>query len=142
MKSVDSNRNPEIKIQFCDFSVCASDGNQMDAELFGLEGGELATTRVKGDTTWILFDDRRFWGGESSLARLQYSNLNLQTHLLQVATHQFGHVIGLEHSNNTNSIMNPFYTEWLTEVSPSEDDIRKISSRRPKSSAVNFITFN
>ena len=33
---------------------------KMDAELFGLEGGELATTRVKGDTTWILFDDRRY----------------------------------------------------------------------------------
>ena len=33
---------------------------KMDAELFGLEGGELATTRVKGDTAWILFDDRRY----------------------------------------------------------------------------------
>lgn len=50
------------------------------------------------------------------------------TNLLWVATHEFGHALGLEHSNVRNAIMYPYYTGYVANMRLHSDDINGIRS--------------
>ena len=46
--------------------------------------------------------------------------------MLQVAIHEVGHVLGIMHSENVNSVMHPFYKEGKCSDGLHADDIAAI----------------
>lgn len=58
------------------------------------------------------------------IIRLRY--LVLGTNLFQVAVHEFGHALGLEHSRVRSAIMFPFYRGYIPDFEFDHDDIEGI----------------
>lgn len=50
------------------------------------------------------------------------------TNLLWVTTHEFGHALGIEHSNVRDAIMYPYYTGYVAGMQLHSDDIAAIQS--------------
>ena len=50
------------------------------------------------------------------------------TNLLWVATHEFGHSLGIHHSDVRNAVMYPYYTGYVPNFSLQQDDINAIQS--------------
>ena len=50
------------------------------------------------------------------------------TNLLWVATHEFGHALGIEHSDVRDAIMYPYYTGYVAGMQLHSDDIAAIRS--------------
>ena len=48
------------------------------------------------------------------------------TNLLQTAAHEFGHSLGLSHSDKRSALMAPFYRGFTTNVKLASDDIDAI----------------
>ena len=44
------------------------------------------------------------------------------TNLLQIATHEFGHVLGLGHSTAAGSVISPMYEGYITNFKLGKDD--------------------
>ena len=89
-------------------------------ENFGRLGGVLAWAQLPPSKNFdgILvskFDTAENW------VLPEFSNEG--TVLLSVAAHEIGHLLGLDHSNDPNSLMFPYINNALE---PKEDDIRKI----------------
>ena len=92
-------------------------GDHGDGAPFDKSGGTLAHAffpqqgRASGD---IHFDDDEFWTLGS------FSGINLT----QVAVHEIGHSLGLEHTNVRGAIMFPSYEGYRPDLDLAEDDIR------------------
>jgi len=65
------------------------------------------------------FDDAESWTTRSSRG----------TNLDWVTTHEFGHSLGLEHSNVRGSIMYPYYQGYIPNMKLHSDDIRRIQAQ-------------
>ena len=50
------------------------------------------------------------------------------TNLLWVATHEFGHALGIDHSDVEDAIMYPYYTGYVAGMQLHSDDIAAIQS--------------
>ncbi|GAU98827.1 hypothetical protein RvY_09917-2 [Ramazzottius varieornatus] len=62
------------------------------------------------------FDDAEEWTADSIIG----------VNLFQVATHEFGHALGLGHSKNQKALMAPFYQPFARNFSLQKDDIKEI----------------
>ncbi|CAG0888863.1 unnamed protein product [Cyprideis torosa] len=93
-------------------------GEHGDGDPFDGRGGTLAHAYFPiygGDAH---FDDQEIWTINS------YSGTNL----FQVAAHEFGHSLGLSHSDVRDSLMAPFYREYKPSFELHQDDIRGIQA--------------
>ena len=103
---VASNQNPEIVISFVtgnhgDGAQNAFDGaGGVLAHAFYPPETDPASPTLHGDAH---FDDAETW---TVTIPVPFNGIDLVT----VAIHEFGHSLGLGHSNNNNAIMAPFYT--------------------------------
>lgn len=109
------------------------------------------TFREVNDKADIIIDFNRYWHGDSLpfdgpggiLAHAFFPRTHREgevhfdydehwtlgndvgTDLLQVAAHEFGHVLGLQHSLEPDAVMNPFYSDSYP-LQLSDDDVRGI----------------
>ncbi len=106
-----SGDNADIKFLFA--SLDHGDGVPFDGK-----GHILAHAFSPGEGRGgdVHFDSDETWTGFSSSGK---------TNLAAVALHELGHSLGLDHSNEINSIMYPYYRLSVTELQP--DDIAGIS---------------
>ena len=52
------------------------------------------------------------------------------TNLLQTAAHEFGHSLGLSHSDVRSALMAPFYKGWEPNLKLDRDDIDAIQGSK------------
>jgi len=123
VKNEESGNDTDIDIVFCDFTECVANYSVED------DGEELArpVKDKKGKVTLYL-DSTQSWADDSTLSQLSYGGvMHLQVQLLQVMTHQFGHLLGLHHTHRMSSSMVPFYMEWVNMVQPDKEDLMAVS---------------
>ncbi|XP_063692741.1 uncharacterized protein LOC134824699 isoform X2 [Bolinopsis microptera] len=101
----DTEEESDIRIDF-------GGGDHGDKYPFSGPGGVLAHGFYprKGD---MHFDDDEFFTAN------QFSGTNLY----YVATHEFGHVLGIRHTNVKGAVMYPYYPGFKEEINLTEDDI-------------------
>ena len=91
-------------------------GEHGDGDPFDGPGGTLAHAyfpQYGGDAH---FDDQEFW----TIKEFRGTNL------LQTAAHEFGHSLGLSHSDVRDALMAPFYRGWIPNLKLHKDDIQAI----------------
>lgn len=104
-----------------DLEIRFESGDHGDGDAFDGGGGTLAHAffprqgRISGD---IHFDDGERW----TLGSFRGINLT------QVAVHEIGHSLGLEHSNVRGAIMFPSYEGYRPDLELDKDDIRGIQT--------------
>lgn len=89
-----------------------------DGDPFDGAGGTLAHAyfpQFGGDAH---FDDEEYWTIDSFRG----------TNLLQTAAHEFGHSLGLSHSDVRDALMAPFYRGWVPNLELHSDDIAAIQA--------------
>ncbi|KXJ21533.1 macrophage metalloelastase [Exaiptasia diaphana] len=114
---VDSPKKADIKISFGYKSHDGTTGEHMCAYPFDGEGGVLAHAYFP--------DDGRAHFDEAE--RFTHESLD-GTDLLWVATHEFGHSLGLEHTNIEGAVMYPYYNGYKPNMKLHSDDIAGIQS--------------
>merc|ERR1712142_979792 len=104
-------RSADIKIKFSKY-------NHGDGMPFDGKGGNLAHAfypQFGGD---VHLDDSELWSVKP----------NVGTQILQTLAHQFGHSLGLSHSQEPGSFMAPLYKDWDTNLCLGEDDKKGIQA--------------
>lgn len=104
-----------------DLEIRWESGRHLDCEPLDGRGGTLAHAYLpnqgprSGD---IHFDDDEDWtlGSERG------------TDVIQVAVHEIGHSLGLEHSEEDRQVMFPSYRGYMASVELGPEDIRKVQS--------------
>uniref|UniRef100_A0A0K0ER22 ZnMc domain-containing protein n=1 Tax=Strongyloides stercoralis TaxID=6248 RepID=A0A0K0ER22_STRER len=87
-----------------DVDIRFETGKHNDPWPFDGSGGTLAHATL-GPGGFLHFDDAENWKYVSGNGNLQGNQIDY----LSIATHEIGHVLGLKHSSDPNSIMTPFY---------------------------------
>ena len=94
------------------------DGEHGDGDPFDGMGGTLAHAYFPVYGGDAHFDNSEFWTISS------YKGTNL----LQTAAHEFGHSLGLSHSDQYKALMAPFYRGYESKVRLDEDDVAAVQA--------------
>jgi len=100
------------------------DGEHGDGDPFDGMGGTLAHAYFPVYGGDAHFDNSEYWTINS------YSGTNL----LQTAAHEFGHSLGLSHSDQYKALMAPFYRGYEAKVTLDRDDITAVQALYGKKS--------
>ncbi|KAI3386795.1 hypothetical protein SNEBB_008989 [Seison nebaliae] len=109
----DTNKRKNI-----DFIISFEQGDHGDGEPFDGMGGVLGHAffpQYGGDAH---FDYDEYWTSSS------FDGVNL----MQVAAHEIGHTLGLEHSDENSALMAPFFRGFSQDFTLHSDDIRAIQA--------------
>jgi len=70
------------------------------------------------------------YGGDAHFDDSEYWTVNSYkgTNLLQTAAHEFGHSLGLSHSDQFSALMAPFYRGYQSSLVLERDDVRAIQA--------------
>ena len=70
------------------------------------------------------------YGGDAHFDNSETWTVNTArgTNLLQTAAHEFGHSLGLSHSDQYNALMAPFYRGYESKVTLDKDDVKAIQA--------------
>ena len=70
------------------------------------------------------------YGGDAHFDDSEYWTINSfrGTSVLQTAAHEFGHSLGLSHSDDRNALMAPFYRGYQPNLKLQKDDIQAIQA--------------
>lgn len=117
-------KNPvHIEIRF-------EEGEHGDGDPFDGRGGTLAHAYFPiygGDAH---FDDEELWSVNSKVG----------TNLFQVAAHEFGHSLGLSHSDVKTALMAPFYRGYIPNFRLDPDDIQAIQALYDKKTVTSLVS--
>jgi len=93
-------------------------GEHGDGDPFDGQGGTLAHAYFP------------VYGGDAHFDNSEYWTINTYsgTNLLQTAAHEFGHSLGLSHSDQYRALMAPFYRGYEAKVTLDRDDITAIQA--------------
>lgn len=97
--------------------ILFASGDHGDGDPFDGQGGTLAHAFFPAFGGDCHFDEDEIWSEVTSLTG---------THFIVTAIHEFGHSLGLLHSDDNSAIMAPFYTPGLDELT--QDDINGIQA--------------
>ncbi|XP_027047201.1 matrilysin-like [Pocillopora damicornis] len=112
-----SSSNADLKISFGSRSHGGVYGERRCNFPFDGPGKVLAHAFFPSDGRAHFDEDETYTDGQSR-----------GTNLLWVATHEFGHALGLEHSDVRRAIMYPYYTGYVENMQLHSDDINGIRS--------------
>ncbi|KAL8191069.1 UNVERIFIED_CONTAM: hypothetical protein K2H54_067347 [Gekko kuhli] len=104
-----------------DIEIMFATGIHADDCPFDEESGVLAHASVDGNKAFIHFDEAEEWTKD-------FSGINLYA----IAVHELGHVLGLKHSSNQESLMYNYFGEPNTTFSLLQDDIDGIQALHGK----------
>ncbi|XP_046648830.1 interstitial collagenase-like [Daphnia pulicaria] len=85
--------------------------------VFDGPGGVLGKSSYPREGAFVHFDESETWT----------QNSDKETSLFQVATHQFGHTLGLRHSSVRTAVMSPIY-DYSPDFKLDKDDIEGIQA--------------
>lgn len=114
---VSTPEQADIKISFGRYSHGGTSVEQTCPYPFNGPSGVLAHAYFPQDGRAHFDEDEEYTEGTSS-----------GVNLLQVAVHEFGHSLGLQHSNVPGSIMYPTYNGYVPGMTLHQDDINGIQS--------------
>ncbi|XP_073248647.1 matrilysin-like [Porites lutea] len=114
---VSTARNADIKISFGRYSHNGTTVEGTCPYPFNGPGGVLAHAYYPQDGRAHFDEDETFTHNTSS-----------GTNLLWVAVHEFGHSLGLRHSNVRGAVMYPYYTGYVPDMKLHSDDVAGIQS--------------
>merc|ERR1719367_2027673 len=101
-----------------DIDIKFAEGEHGDGNAFDGSGGTLAHAFFPYFGGDAHFDDGETWT----------MNTNRGTNLRQTAVHEFGHSLGLQHSDHGKALMYPFYRGFQRQISLDKDDIDAITT--------------
>merc|ERR1719210_1378436 len=101
-----------------DIDIKFAEGEHGDGNAFDGSGGTLAHAFFPYFGGDAHFDDGETWT----------MNTNRGTNLRQTAVHEFGHSLGLQHSDQGKALMYPFYRGFQRQISLDKDDIDAITT--------------